>query len=253
MATTRDRRVGIARGLRQDPPLFLFAGIVDQHVEHEPIELRFGQRIGSLLLDRILRGQHEERTIEIEPRAAHGHLVLLHGLEQRGLRLRRGPIDFVREQDVGEDRAADEPDDPAAGRPIFLDHFRTENVGRHQIRRELNAVEPQIHRLRQLLDQERLGQTRNAAQEAMAAGQKGNQDLSDDALLPDDGLRELGLQLCRNLRHPVEIAFAPRPALRFLLTYVHRSESISALHSRPAWTAPARRQQIDTVERREVP
>ena len=36
-------------------------GIVDEHVEHEAVELRFGQRIGAFLLDRVLRGQHEER------------------------------------------------------------------------------------------------------------------------------------------------------------------------------------------------
>ncbi len=36
-------------------------GIVDDHVEHEPVELRLGQRIRPFLLDRVLRRQHEER------------------------------------------------------------------------------------------------------------------------------------------------------------------------------------------------
>ena len=40
--------------------------------------------------------------------ALHGHLPLLHGLEQRGLRLRRCPVDLVGEQQVGEHRALTE-------------------------------------------------------------------------------------------------------------------------------------------------
>ena len=30
-------------------------------LQQETVELGFGQRIGALLLDRVLRGQHEER------------------------------------------------------------------------------------------------------------------------------------------------------------------------------------------------
>ena len=37
------------------------ARIADHDLEHEPVDLRLGQRIGALLLDRVLRGQHEER------------------------------------------------------------------------------------------------------------------------------------------------------------------------------------------------
>ena len=44
-----------------DPELFFLLGIIDEDVEHEAVELRFGQRIGAFLLDRVLRGQHEER------------------------------------------------------------------------------------------------------------------------------------------------------------------------------------------------
>ena len=36
-------------------------GIVDAHLEEEAVELRLGQRIRALLLDRILRGEHHER------------------------------------------------------------------------------------------------------------------------------------------------------------------------------------------------
>ena len=89
--------------------LFLVGGgIVDLDVEHEPVELRFGQRIGAFLLDRVLRGDREERIGQVVGRLADRHFALLHRLQQRGLRLRRRAVDFVGQQDVGEDRPLDE-------------------------------------------------------------------------------------------------------------------------------------------------
>ena len=37
--------------------------IADHQLEEESIQLRLGQRIGAFLLDRVLRGQHEERPL----------------------------------------------------------------------------------------------------------------------------------------------------------------------------------------------
>ena len=59
-----------------------------------------GKRIGTLLLDRVLRGEDVERLAELVGLALHRHPVLLHRLEQRRLRLRRRPVDFVREEQV---------------------------------------------------------------------------------------------------------------------------------------------------------
>ncbi len=80
-----------------------------------------------------------------------------------------------------------------------------EDVRRHQVRRELNAVEPQVDRLGQLLDEQRLGQPRHAAQQAVAAGQKRDQNLADDALLADDGLGELTLRAGRPPRRRARV------------------------------------------------
>ena len=35
--------------------------VADADLEHEPVELRLGQRIRAFLLDRVLRREHEER------------------------------------------------------------------------------------------------------------------------------------------------------------------------------------------------
>ena len=73
-------------------------------LQHEAVHLGFGQRIGALLLDGVLRGEDQERP-PAEGGVADGHLPLLHGLKQRALHLGRGPVDFVGQDDVREDRA----------------------------------------------------------------------------------------------------------------------------------------------------
>jgi hypothetical protein len=178
--------------------------VLDHHVEHEAVELRLGQRIRAFLLDRILRREHEERTLEIVAHARDRDLVFLHRLEQRRLRLRRRAVDLVGEDDVGEDRAANETDDPFAGGAILLDHLGAEDVGRHQVGRELDAVEAQVHGIGERLDQQRLRQPGNAAQQAMPAGEKCGEDLADDALLPDDRFRQLALEPCGHLGHTID-------------------------------------------------
>ena len=52
----------------------------------------------------ILRGQHQERFLELEGLVADGDLLFLHGFEQRALHLGRRAIDFVGQNQVGEDR-----------------------------------------------------------------------------------------------------------------------------------------------------
>ena len=51
-------------------------------LEHEAVQLRFGQRVGSFELDRVLRRQHAERARQAMGNACVRHLPLLHGFEQ---------------------------------------------------------------------------------------------------------------------------------------------------------------------------
>ena len=55
---------------RDDLDLFFLARVADLQLEHEPVELRFRQRIRAFLLDRILRGEHEERLGQLVRLAA---------------------------------------------------------------------------------------------------------------------------------------------------------------------------------------
>lgn len=155
-------------GVRQDAPFIVEIRVVDDDVEHEPIELRFRQRVRALLLDRVLGGQHKQGPLELVPDPAHRDLILLHGLEQGRLRAWRSAVDLVGKDDVGEDRAGNEADLPLAGSWILFDDLGAEDVRRHQVWRELDATEPQVDRVREGLDQEGLGQTGNPSQQAVS-------------------------------------------------------------------------------------
>src|SRR3712207_8091177 len=55
---------------RSDRGLLAVGGVVDDDLEHEAVDLRLGQRVGALGLDRVLRGEHEERVGHLERGAA---------------------------------------------------------------------------------------------------------------------------------------------------------------------------------------
>ena len=165
--------------------------MIDDDVEHEAIELGFGQRIGAFELDRVLRREDEERLVERVGAALDRDAVLLHRLEQRRLGFRRRAVDFVREHDVREDRPRGEHHLAASGRRVFLNDVRAGDVRRHQVGRELDAVELQVQHLRQRRDEQRLRQARHADDEAVAADEQRLQHQLDDVGLADDPLAEL--------------------------------------------------------------
>ena len=111
--------------------------------------------------------------------------MFLHRLEQRRLGLRRGAVDLVGQDDVGEDRPVDELELPPAVRGV-LEDIRPRDVHRHQVGRELDAAELQRHRLGQLVDHQRLGQARHAHQQRMPAGEQADRQPLDHVVLADD-------------------------------------------------------------------
>jgi hypothetical protein len=71
--------------------------------------------------------------------AVHGHLPLLHGLEQRRLGLGRRPVHLVGQHEAGEHGAGAEHERPGGG----VEHHGTGDVGREQVGGELHARERQ--------------------------------------------------------------------------------------------------------------
>ena len=104
------RQPALRGGGREDALLLLLVGVAQTDAEQEPVELRLGQRIRAFQLDRVLRGEHEERLRQLVGFPDHRDVALLHRLQQGGLRLRRGAVDFVREHDVGEQQEGNPPE-----------------------------------------------------------------------------------------------------------------------------------------------
>jgi hypothetical protein len=142
----------------QRPPddgLLLRRGrIADEHLHHESVDLRLGERIGAVGLDRVLGRHDQERLRDGERFAPDGHLPLLHDLQQRALHLRGRAVDLVGQQQVGEYRPEGHIE---LARRLVVDPC-TDEVGRHQVRSELDSLELPADRAGQRLDRERLGQ-----------------------------------------------------------------------------------------------
>ena len=75
--------------------------VVEVQLQQEAVELRLRQRVGALHLDRVLGREHRERPRAGVRLVADRDGPLLHRLEQRALRARRGAVDLV-----GQDQAA---------------------------------------------------------------------------------------------------------------------------------------------------
>jgi len=114
--------------------------VIDNNVEHEPIQLGFGQRVCPFQLDGILRSQHEKGARHRIRDALNGNLQLLHGFQQSRLRFGRRAVDFICKQNIGENGTFHENELALPRGDIFLNDVSAGNICRHQIRRELNAL-----------------------------------------------------------------------------------------------------------------
>ena len=167
--------------------------IADPQLEEEAVELRLRQRVGAFHLDGVLGGEHEEGRGQRVGVAGDGDRPLLHALQQRGLRLRGGPVHLVGEQDVAEDGPALELEVlPRLG--VFHDDIGADDVARHQVRRELDAGEGELEALREGLDEKRLAEAGDAFQQHVTAREETDQHLADDVVVADDDLADLGAQ-----------------------------------------------------------
>ena len=118
--------------------------------------------------------------------AGNRDVVLLHGLQQGGLGLGAGAVDLVGHQQLGEDGALDEAEAAPAAGGVVLQHLRADDVGGHQVGRELDALGVEAQDFAQRLHQQRLGEARHADQQGVAAAQQGDQRVLDHLLLAED-------------------------------------------------------------------
>jgi hypothetical protein len=115
------------------------------------------------------------------------HLPFLHRLEQRRLRLRRGAVDLVGEEKVGEDRPRPELE---VGLALVVDR-RAGHVGRHQVRGELDTGEADARHLREGARDHRLRQAWEVLDQHVAVGQHPQQHELERVALADDRALDL--------------------------------------------------------------
>jgi hypothetical protein len=125
----RSERLNVAQNLPFAGPV----GIADAQAHQKTIELRFRQRIRAVVFERVLRGDDHEGPRQRVRVPVDGDLGLIHGFEQGGLRLGRGAIDLVSQQEIGEDRARLELE----GFRLDVINGDAENVGREHVAGEL--------------------------------------------------------------------------------------------------------------------
>ena len=140
-------------------------------------------------LDRVLRRQHEERIRQRPRLAERRHAPFLHRLEQRRLRLGRGAVDLVGQQQVGEDRAGVKDELLAA--VALLEDVAAGDVGRQQIGRELDAAEVERQQPRQRLDELGLAEGRKPFEQHVPPSEERGDDLVDRLLLAEDHAAQL--------------------------------------------------------------
>ena len=105
-----------------------------------------------------------------------------HHLKQRGLHLGRCAVDLVGEDEVGNHRAELDVELLLA---LAVDPG-TDDVGGHQVGRELDAGECAADHPGECLDRERLGNAGHAFQQDVALGKQANQHPLDELVLADD-------------------------------------------------------------------
>jgi hypothetical protein len=114
-------------------------------------------------------------------------VAFLHDLQQGRLHLRRRAVDLVGEQEVDHHRAE-------FGVELLLAlpvDAGTDDVGRHQVGRELYARERPANHPRERLHGQRLGDARNALEQDVPLGQQADQHALDKLVLSDDDAFDL--------------------------------------------------------------
>ena len=168
--------------------LLLCARVVEDDLEEEAVLLRLGERVGALVLDRVLGRKHDERVGQGLLAALHGHAPFLHRLQQRRLDLGRRAVDLIGQQHVGEDRA---PADPELARLEVVDGG-ADDVRGEQVGGELDPAVGQVEGPGEGLREQGLGHAGDALEEDVAPDRQGQPAEPHRLLLAHDRLGHLG-------------------------------------------------------------
>ena len=120
--------------------------------------------------------------------AVDRHAILLHDLQQGGVRLGRRAVDFVGQQQLREDRAGPETELLR----LHVEDRRAGDVGGHQVGGELDAAEAAAQHAAQRPHEKRLAQARHAFDQHVPVGKQRHQRAEHQLVLADEDLADLG-------------------------------------------------------------
>ena len=116
--------------------------------------------------------------------------MFAHAFEQRGLGARRGAVDLVGQQDVGEDRSRPEL---KRAFPRIVD-VCSDDVRGEQVGGELNPAELRIHQPGERLGQSCLADAGHVVEQDVAAGDKRDEQVVNHLRFAADDAVEFGLR-----------------------------------------------------------
>jgi hypothetical protein len=136
-----------------------------------------------------LRGKNEERFRQHVADARRGDLMFLHRFEQGSLGFWRSAVDFIREDEIRENRSAHESESSALRR--VREDFGAGDVGGHQVGGELDALKLKVENARDRFHEQRLREAGCSGQQAMSARKEREQQLFNHLALANDDLAQL--------------------------------------------------------------
>ena len=158
------------------------ARVAERDPDHEPVELRLGQRVGALVLGRVLGRDDDERARQLVLVAVDGDVALLHALEQARLGLRRAAVDLVDEDDVREHRPGVELEPGLA----LVEDVGADDVGGQQVGRALDARVLGVDRAGERPGERRLADPGVVLDQHVALGEQRDEEVADDAVVDLD-------------------------------------------------------------------
>ena len=180
--------------------LLLQARITQAEADHEAIELGLGQRKRAFVIDRVLRADHQEGAFQIVRRAVDRDATFAHRFQQRGLRARGGPIDFIGQHDLRKHRSGAKLEVVGLG----IEDRSPGDVGGQQVGRTLNAFERTAHAGGERAGQHRLGDARHVFEQHVTFAKPGDQREHDLRAFADDhgfDVADNFFGRCGNFRH----------------------------------------------------
>ena len=131
-------------GLSADDLDFVLGfGVAEVDPHHEAVELAFRKGVGAGEVERVLGGDDKEGVGQFVRVAVDGDPAFFHALEQSGLGSRRGAVQFVRDQDAGEDGSGAKGE----GAGLWVVELTAEDVGGQHVRSALDALKGEAEAL----------------------------------------------------------------------------------------------------------